>query len=231
MDNPYLTFDQWIDAVFNHPVSEPAWYFTAETDSVELWTLESKFPQVQAEYVARTFQEIAKFSQIYSDGQIAAGLQYIINPACSGVVYAIVDPRLEVDLVTRIRCCEAIYTVYEQLFAVRCTPILATAKQKPQERNPLNNICFMWWDIFPAPIIAIEDEPSPVDDALLGVIVKTLSLDSEVCKESALHGLNEWAFGYPKRVKAIVDEFLASQPNISPELKAYAEKAGRGALP
>src|SRR5690349_21602688 len=129
MENRYLTFEQWLDAVFNHPLTDPEWYFSDEADNAKLLMLESSYPSILLEYVTQTFEEIGRLPQLFSDGQIAAGLQYIIHPACSSVVYAMLDLRIDVDLAARIQCIEAIYTVYEQLFAIHCSPELATSKQ------------------------------------------------------------------------------------------------------
>jgi hypothetical protein len=56
---------------------------------------------------------------------------------------------------------------------------------------------------------------------------RLLNVPHDACRESALHGLGEWAFKYPQ-VAVIVDDFLRRTPNLRPELMAYAERARTG---
>ena len=69
-----------------------------------------------------------------------------------------------------------------------------------------------------------------VDDAILLVMARTLRLDSEACREGALHGLGHWHRAHPDRTTRIVDEWLASGPEISPELRQYAFSARSGCV-
>jgi hypothetical protein len=55
--------------------------------------------------------------------------------------------------------------------------------------NPLNSICYMWWDIFPTMGQTDNEAYHQRDQLLLNVIRKTLDLDSDACREGALHGL------------------------------------------
>lgn len=224
-----MTFDEWIKAVFDHPVTDQHWSFQ-EDDSYVLWDFYANQPQRCAEYIARTFEEIARFPDHYSDGQIAAGLKYIVEPSFSSVAFNVVDLDKPVDMTTRLRCIAAIYTVYEQLFAVRCTSQVARLVDETIERNPLNYICFMWWDVFPTHGHPDQPEYAELDQAILDVITRTLSIDSEACQEAALHGLSEWHYRYPRTVMEIGKRFLAENPQITPELRAYGEKAYWGGV-
>lgn len=69
-----------------------------------------------------------------------------------------------------------------------------------------------------------------VDDVILYVMERTLRLESEPCREGALHGLGHWHLEYPERTKAIIDRCLAERPAISPELYAYAWQARAGQI-
>ena len=51
----------------------------------------------------------------------------------------------------------------------------------------------------------------PVDEAILRVLGETLELDSEPCREGALHGLGHWYVRPPRpRVRAIIDQWLGT---------------------
>jgi hypothetical protein len=69
-----------------------------------------------------------------------------------------------------------------------------------------------------------------IDDAILYVMARTLRLESEACRESALHGLGHWHRAHPDRTTRIIDGWLAGAPRISPELRQYALGARRGCV-
>jgi hypothetical protein len=229
-DENYLTYDQWIEEIFNHPVSEPAWYFAEANESYALWDLYRNHPQITLEYITRTFEESAKLPLLFSDGQIADGLNYIVNPSCSDIFSTVVNVKESVRFEAQLRCIEAIYTVYEQLFSVRCSIQLSASKRDQTNRN-LNILCFMWWDMLPVYGGTDQIIAEKMNSAMLDVIVRISKLKSEACQKAALHGLSEWYFIYPQKVSALVKEFLVRHPQISPELKNYAEKASWGELP
>jgi hypothetical protein len=77
-----------------------------------------------------------------------------------------------------------------------------------------------------AEIIALRG----IDDAILHVMARTLRLESEACREGALHGLGHWHRAHPDRTARIIDEWLAGDPPISPELRQYALSARCGCV-
>jgi hypothetical protein len=150
-----------------------------------------------------------------------------------------------------------IVTLYERLFAPTCTDYLGHIDCGPEPPDPLTSICYMWWDLFPTWGARGDEEPRPaatgrrarkqrrrdritrhteaalpstVDDALLSVMSQTVRLDSEPCREGALHGLGHWHRAHPKRTTAIIDEWLAGEPSISADLRRYALSARTGCV-
>jgi hypothetical protein len=76
----------------------------------------------------------------------------------------------------------------------------------------------------------LEADVETVADAILQVLARTLRVESEACREGALHGLGHWHLAHAERVEAIVDEWLAERPAISAELRAYAGYARGGCV-
>ena len=101
------------------------------------------------------------------------------------------------------------------IFAIRCSQHLSHLDEPGA--NPLNRICYMWWDLFDVN-----------DKILLGIMERRLRLDSVACRESALHGLGHAQMLFPQEVETIIDDFLARNPTTRPELKAYALNACSG---
>jgi hypothetical protein len=81
-----------------------------------------------------------------------------------------------------------------------------------------------------AGIDPVEASLHSVDDAILHVLAQTLRLESEPCREGALHGLGHWHLNHPGPTEAIIEAWLASQPRASPELLQYASNARAGCV-
>src|SRR5205823_1175926 len=94
--------------------------------------------------------------------------------------------------------------------------------------DPLSTTCYMWWHIFPTRPDPDRQADQQLLDALLSTVNGILSLPSEACCESALHGLGHQRDVAPQRVREVVDRFLAGRPHISPELRSYALRAKEG---
>src|SRR5439155_17455989 len=103
----------------------------------------------------------------------------------------------------------SIESLFEKLFARVCTDHLSHLDRRdvPASVNPINVVCYMWWDLFPR--LDEPDDPSwrELDETILDVLRGILSLSSIACRESALHGLGHWYVLSPDRVETIVDEF------------------------
>jgi len=128
----------------------------------------------------------------------------------------------------RQRCLRAMVPLYAQIFNARCTPALGHLEEQPA--NPLNLVCYMWWDILP--VAGQPEMPArrPFDDECLQVMAATLALPNEACQESALHGLGHWANAYPQPVAAIINAYLKREGEIRAPLKAYGQAALSGCV-
>jgi hypothetical protein len=131
-------------------------------------------------------------------------------------------------LPTRIRCVKSFRSLFEKLFAARCSGDLIHLK--PAEFNPLNLACYMWWDIIPFSGAPDDPKRAELDAAALSVMEEILSIESLPCGESALHGLGHWQPCYPQQVGDIIDRAL-NRPNAWPgTLKTYALSARSGCV-
>ncbi len=106
---------------------------------------------------------------------------------------------------------------------------VAPAAQGPDDtqNNPFHAACYMGWDIFPTYGGPNAGEPE-LHSACLGAMSEILSLSSELCRLSALHGLNQWRLYHAKRVESIVDSFLQKTPGLTPRVIEYAAAACSG---
>ena|SRR5579871_6260669 len=130
----------------------------------------------------------------------------------------------------RLRCIDAMAVLFKDCFAARCSPHLGHLDEPGA--NPLNDICYMWWDILPLHGLEHHYPQRPdsaaIDRRILSVMAQGLSLNSDACLESSLHGLDHWRPYYGKEVKQIIDNFIKAKPRLRPELRTYALTARRG---
>ena len=218
-----LTFEGWLKYVFDHPVpagGQSEWYWDLERDH---W---NEVPADAIRFMTQAFEGAAELLGPYSDAQLNQGLWFLANNACSNHMLALLDDSLPWS--ARGRCVDSIYRLYEQCFAKRCSPHLCHLDEPGA--NPLNAVCYMWWDIIP--IAGKPDDPArrQLDQAILKVMESTLQLDSIACRESALHGLGHWQMYYPDQVREIIDSFSLRHPQLPEKLGTYMKAAYIGCV-
>lgn len=72
----------WIDYVFDHPVSDPAWHWAPEAARLTLT------PTREAELYAETFERSEEMLQRFSSAQVDQGLDYLTSNMCSSHMFA-----------------------------------------------------------------------------------------------------------------------------------------------
>jgi hypothetical protein len=230
-----LPFETWVTFVFDHPapdsdtptgmrksevvISHP-WYLERDRD----WWNPSRQPEVTVAYLTNLFENVPHTLASFSDAQVKEGLWFLLSPACSDHLLTLLNPAVAWSV--RKRCIDSIFTLFERFLALRCSPHLSHLDEPGA--NPLNAVCYMWWDLLP--VAGKPDDPTrkQIDEAFLDVMRRSLELASDACRESALHGLGHWHLEYPTAVETIITQFLKRHSALRSELKAYALAAQQG---
>jgi hypothetical protein len=210
------TLEVWTKAVFDHPVRKREWYWDGEFDA--FWNALEMSDSLTVEYMTRLFSD-SHVLQRYSHEQVAQGIWFLVGESSPGkIAYALLNP--DVDLDQRIGCLHAVTNFFE-------TFVVPLGRVADTENNPLHIACYMWWDIFPTDDGQNFAE-SELHAACLKVMAEILSLPSELCQLSALHGLNHWHSYHAERVEEIVAAFLNRTAGLSTRILQYAALAGSG---
>jgi hypothetical protein len=216
-------FDDWIRFVFDHPVSEPAWYWSADSE-IKAWTAD---PGLSVRWMTELFRQPAILAP-YSREQVGQGLWFLLGDGSPGD-FGLLPYEPSVALDSRLECIRHAVPFFASYVAIQCT------RSKPVYRaknsDDLENACFMWWDLWP------DREPRErsadrevVDAAVLDALAAIAALPSVACTESALHGLGHRHARHPRRTEEIVDALLRGANGWPAELVRYAEAARRGAV-
>ena len=212
-----FAFDEWITYVFDNP-PDYHWF--------DLFGDEGACPpHVLITYLTRLFEEAGEILQPFSNAQLNQSFWFLLGPD-SDAMRVLLDEHLPWP--ARRRCTRAIFTLFAECFARRCGSFLSHLDESSD--NPLNSICYMWWDLFPTWGWPENARQAELDAELLRVMEQILSIESDACHESALHGLGHWMARYPQQVNATIDAFLAGRPDLRPELKRYAASARTGCI-
>lgn len=206
---PPLRYAAWLRHVFDHPV---------EVDHGSDPSQGNGFAASDAEYAAlitQTFSNCGTDLKNFSDAQVNRGLDYLINPSHSDFMVSLRDGAL--PIAAKLAAIESIHTLYRDCYAPRCT----------HAGSALWGSCFMFWDVCPLNFLAEHPQRTPLMQAILSVLQRTLALDSEPCQHAALHGLGHIACEEPQHVATLVDQFL-ERNKVSPELQQYAQQAREG---
>lgn len=220
MDNRLtdLSFEDWILFVFCWPEPEHGLIGGNRFYTDEWWDAPSA---IKVNYLTRLFENPVEALADYSDGEIAQGLWDIVGDG----EYSEALSDCTVPLRDRLRCIAAAATLFRDLFAPRCT---AHLEHRSETGNPLNTICYMWWDLFyisPAPA-----EQAMVFEAVVRSQTATLYLPSIACQEAALHGFGHWLAIDTPTIQATIDRWLHQNPELRPELRNYALSARCGCV-
>lgn len=215
------TFEEWIEFIFARPVSQPAWYWERDADE---WLA---MPERTAELMAETFVRSGEVLEPYDDAQVNQGLWMLASESQS---FAYTLLRDEVPWPKRAAALEGIFTLYRDCFGARCTNHLShlDVPAGNPAASPLNAICYMWWDIFPATAEPGAPARRERDQLVLSVLERTLDLPHDACREAALHGLGHWERAYPERVHDAIDRFIWGNRKIPCALRNYAYAARHG---
>jgi len=219
------TFEQWLRASFDHVPpkadKEPDWYWQEGFDL--FWEPLGITDAVAVKYLTRLLLE-PEHLRPYSLEQVAQGVWFLIGESSpSNTSRALLEPAVRLD--ERVACIHAM-TEFFRKFVTRASPGPADRYTKV----PFPAACYMWWDILPLrpfPGGLLEGEPE-LHDACVNVMTEILELPSDLCRISALHGLNHWHEHYAKQVEVTIDRFLLNNAEISPNIREYAEGARAG---
>ncbi len=197
-------FDEWVDLIFNHQVTDPEWYRLQESDPG--WAGD---PNRFLAYATQLFQNPNVLLDQYSAEQINQGFCYLLPE--HGLWRWIWEEAIDTAL--RTECVMSMFNVFEQLFNSQ------TYKEAYFEA------CYMWWDYLR---ISEKNNPDPkVKEAILKALSKILEIDSRNCQRSALHGLGH--LEHPEKEK-VIEKFVLSHPDLDTELTSYAYSAMQGSV-
>ena len=210
-----VPFEEWVRYIFDHPVTDPAWYWDIDADSVELDPIRLIL------YTTQLFSRSKETLSSFSDAQVDQGLWLLVGARSE--LDVLLDTTL--PLADRVCCIDSIVTLFRDCFAQRCSAHLSHIDEPGV--GPLNSVCYMWWEIFPFTGHPEDDSQKQIDDACIAVMEEMLEIHSIACQESALHGLGHWVLSYNDRCCKIIASFLQKHPEMRPELRDYAMKASR----
>jgi hypothetical protein len=212
-----VTFDEWLDLAFGHPVQKPEWYWSDVF--ADQWNAFAFSDSLTVKYLMRTFLESQRLRR-YSLDQVAQGIWFLIGESSPAqATHALLRP--DVPIPQRIQCVDAIVIFFRD-FVAQAAP--GTTEERV---DPFHTACYMWWDIFPTYGGPGLGEPD-LHNACLRTMAAMLQIPSELCWLSALHGLNHWHLHYAEQVESIVNGFLSETTSLPPRFVDYARRARAG---
>ncbi|MBS1953664.1 MAG: hypothetical protein JST89_05755 [Cyanobacteria bacterium SZAS-4] len=205
-------------SIFARPTDDDRWQWDIDIN------IEEPVKDECAAFISRLFREHEHLED-YLDVQVNNGLNYIINPAFSTHMFVLYDP--DVPLKSRLDCLASFEDLFSGYLAKHCSASLSHLDQQPC--NAVNHVCYMWWDVIPLFAHPDHSDKRLLDEPVLELQQRILSIDSIACQESALHGLGHWQCKYPNRVDAIIEEYMRKS-SLPEELATYASAARVGCV-
>lgn len=219
---PTAAFSEWLSAVFDHPVQEREWYWDGDFESS--WHRLELSDAIVVKYMTRLFFDSGSLNR-YSPQQIAQGIWFLIGESSpAGSAYALLNSG--VQLSHRIDCIRGMAAFFRSLV------VPASRGRADGQEDDFQQACYMWWDIFPtkgAPICGPGTGGEPeLHNACLDTMSEILSMPTELCQLSALHGLGHWHANHGEKVEVIVDRFLQNTSDLTARITDYGGRARLG---
>ena len=112
-----ISFEGWIQAVFDHPVADPEWYW--EPSFEEYWDSLKITPGLTVAYLTRLYRDPSVIKP-YSLEQVGQAIWFLVGEASPGQPsHALLDQ--EVPLEARLECIRAIQGFFAE-FVASATP-------------------------------------------------------------------------------------------------------------
>jgi hypothetical protein len=218
-------YDDWLDLVFAHAVSENEWYFA------ELLDFDVSNSAILVQHFTRMCREFKDVAETYTLEELNQGIWFLLGPCIEFGQYLLDD---EVNETPRLSCIQSMYHVYADVVA-------------PSEVEEMENCFDMWWDMLCGAFWSCalfkykgdqvlhayglgdddeteDDSPSYTPDlsititydelnlqeqktcdTILQTLIKILSLDDIRSQSSALHGLGHL---HHPQVKEVVQHYI-----------------------
>jgi hypothetical protein len=149
----------------------------------------------------RLFRDPVPVLSGYEDARLEQGFWFIVGCQLAEWLW---DGDLPLDL--RVECIRAMPSIFQHFFP----------------NHPLDQAVYMWWDM----LRHFDDEgDQAIIDSMAVALQEILSLPNLHCQMSALHGLGHL---HHESKEMIIRRFLNHNPNLDPEIRAYAESAIAG---
>ncbi|NET33786.1 MAG: hypothetical protein F6K19_17480 [Cyanothece sp. SIO1E1] len=199
-------------------------------ESTEDWRLDLclEEPQISkrelVKYLIQLFENYETDAAHYSNSQIAGGIEFIFSNSSSDWVYALREGPAPLE--DKLRAIQGLKNIFSQCFEQRCVSSLG---HYDEEGNPLNDICYMLWDITPLAYCGGLRDKEALYQAIAEVMEFSLKLDNKACVESGLHGLGHLVSFYPKASR-MIERNIRRFRRIDPRLRSYAKYAMKGQI-
>lgn len=214
-------FEDWINFIFGREPKGDHWALD-RVESELCWNLPG---EVTADYMAQTFENPVVWRSRFTPQQIADGLAYTWSSSLGDICFLFAEESIPCSL--RLRLIRSLVPLYQECFGRLGRPGLSHLNEDAE--NPLNVVCYMFWDVCPLHGQPSDPQLRERDSECLSVMERTLAINHDACRESALHGLGHWALAYPSRVNSIIEQGLKTdRKHLRSELLVYAEHAKNG---
>lgn len=217
MVTTHATRSEWLSWIFDRSGEGSWWNWDDDAD----WIVLSD--DVLLDYATSLLAAPGELLR-FTDEQLGSGLWFAVDPADGDLLRPCLEPALPVA--DRVRGVVATVSLFRELFARRCPPVLSHLDEEGD--SPLSLACYMWWDLGPFH----PDVEEPIALACLETMERTLAIAHDGCREAALHGLGHFQSAGPleARRRQIVEGFLEGPAELRPELREYAEAALYGVV-
>lgn len=210
-ENSDPRFGRWLRSIFDEDSPDPPRPLEAED---------------RVEFIKKLFDGFESLTSKYSVDAVAGGLERLVDPGENEDFHALMDDHVAVE--KRVAAIASLQSLL-RYFEAHCSPVPSHDSAGP--RSGLNEVCYSWWDFFPAFPMRENPKRKPIEAAFLRHFSEALKSKSPAVQEYGLHGFSHWSHDYPNEAREAIDEYLKRNPGLNASLRAYAADAREGLVP
>ena len=204
------SFNEFVDFLFDRPLQPESedrsrsWFFNTQV---------SFDPARVCEYYVRLFRQPSFLIDHFSREQLEQGFRATTRRSLSCSAKCIIW-NTDLPFQARAECVKSMFYLFPAVFSI----------------DPLGFNASMWWDAFcfdwecGIKRRARGGEDLKMQDVLFETLSEVLTLDSAICRGSALHGLEH--LHHPE-TRMLIGTFLSDHPDLAMEWKDYLQRICR----
>ena len=216
-NNMHPRYQEWLTYVFDHPATDPRWYF--EPDSPEFLGSESDFARLIAQTFLRSGEDLKRFY-----AQVDQGIWFLASPTGSSLIHSLRDGQA--SLIEKLTGIHNIFCLYRDCFAARCAETLGH-KDEPGGRRTCIPFAICSGTFVRSRAWKTSQTGRTSRRRFFACLRELSQIEHRACREGNCMALDTWPANFRRKLAMWWSDSFATA-TLDAALRRYAEKTRGG---